>query len=252
MPIYRVPSSETHPNVTVVNNYSSRTENWPIPTYAQPASAEDHHLGVMYPQDNIIYEFWDAQWSGTSRINAGGMKDFPLNGNGISNPPNHRVNAAGFATIAGMIIREDFTTGGNLNPNSDLGHALTMSLNFDKVATGDYVAPAVGGETLGRGGNVPIGARFALPKDADIENLQNVHPLTKTILKSLRDYGAFVNDTNGSSQYQGKYVGTIRLEPGLAQDLYNSNGDNLVNTIQQQTYQVINQYGLYRVTGINY
>ena len=254
MPIYRLGANENPASVQVVNTYSNRTHNWPIPTYAQPATADDHHLGVIDPKNNLIYEFWDAQWQGTSRINAGGMKDFPLNGDGISNPTNHRVTASGFAVTAGMVVREDFTvpSTGQLNSNLSIDHALTMAIPYQLLKRGAFIPPAVGGESLSDAvGDIPLGERYALPRNLDVDSL-NVHPMTKALLRAARDYGIFVNDRNASAQYRNKYVGTIRFEPGLTQDLFGTSSDDLVDVIQSQVFDVINQHGLYRVTGISY
>lgn len=249
-PIYRVPQGQTHPTVRVVNRYSGRVENWPIPTYATPTTQADHHMVVMYPANNVIYEFWDAAWSGTTTINAGGMKDYPLNGPGITNNSSQRVIAAGFALTAGMGVREDFTNpDGSLNNTLQIKHALTMSLNSALINT-SYVSPAVGGEEAGRGGanGIPMGARYALPRNLNVDAL-NVHPLTKTLLRAARDYGIFVNDGNGTPQFNGKHVGAFRFERGLAQQLYGQNTDVLDDIVRSEIYNVIAANGIYRVNG---
>ncbi len=250
-PIYRIAAGQTYPLVQVKNNYSGRIENWPIPTFALPSTADDHHLAVVYPGLNIAYEMWDAQWVDATHINAGGMASFPLNGSGISNPTYYRVNAAGFSTIAGMIVREDFfnASTGQYDPNLVVDHALAMSLPFAVVAPNAYISPAVGGEEAGTGGSsgIPMGALFALPKNLNVDSL-NVHPYTKALLRAARDYGIYVHDTNGSVPYNNNNVGVIAVEPGLFQTMFGTSGDNMINQIQSEVYNVVAQYGIYRIT----
>jgi len=252
-PIYRVSDTANVPLVKVVNDYSGRTENWPIPTTALPATAADHHMSVWYKDRNIMYEFWNARWSGTSRINAGGMKDFPISGSlatGISNPTSQTVVAAGFAVTAGMVVLEDFETAPNqYNASNTINHALTMALNYNLLKSGGYVAPAVDAET--GTGDIPLGARYALPKNAAIESM-SLHPLAKALLLAARDYGIFINDHSSPALYQGKETGTIRVEPAVCHKVFGSACDALIPTIQADVYKVVQQYKLYRVTGIQY
>lgn len=251
MPVTRVAPGENVPTISVINRYSGRVEHWPIPRSAQPAPESDAHMGVMHPDSNVIYEMWDATWIDSNTIRAGGMMSFPLDGSGVSDPPHYRVTAAGFAVSAGMIMREDFTdpASGALTPVRPIQHALTMSLPFDLVAHDEYIAPAVGGEIMGSAGSngVPMGAHFALPPTLDVDSL-NVHPLTRELLRAARDYGIYVNDTNGTPTYNGKYVGAIRIEPGLVQDLYGTAHNDLLTGIQAEIYDVIQSYGIYRIT----
>lgn len=249
--LYRV-SGEVPPEVRVVNRYSGRTVYWPIPTYAQPTTGSDRHLAVRVA--GVSYEFWDARWRDNATwIRAGGMLDFPLDGLGISDPPNYRVVAAGFAITAGMVLYEDFLTpGSELSLADPIDHALTMSLPFDLVQPDTFVAPAVGGEELGRNpAGVPIGARFALPRSLNVDAL-GVDPLVRELCRALRDYGVFLNDTNGTPQYQGGFVGAIRIEPGLTLELTGVVNDSYLNTVAAQMAAVLEQYGLWRVTGVDY
>jgi hypothetical protein len=199
----------------------------------------------------MIYEMWNARWIDPSNIAAGGMKDFPINGLGISDPPNQRVTAAGFSVLAGMVIREDFINPetGLFDVNLPIEHALTMSLHFDIVGTNTYVAPAVGGEEAGRAGQngIPMGARFAIGNNMPDDALAKLHPLARALAIAARDYGIFVNDTNSSQLYEDGYVGNIRVEVGLSELLFNQTADALGNRIQREIGDLINQYGIYRL-----
>lgn len=256
MPVYRLESSADVPLVTVVNRYSGRTEEWPIPTSAIPASASDGHMAVLFASEGTVYEFWATKWLDDGNIQAGGMVSFPLDGPGISNPPHYRVTAAGFAVSAGMILREDFIDPdtGALNPNNTIDHALSVSLPFELVIQDGFVPPAVGGEGLGEAGldGVPIGAQFAVDPALDVDSL-DIHPLARELLRAARDYGMYVVDTNGAPEFNDLYTGTVRIEPGLVKALYGEDHNTLTDQIAEDVFAVLEDSGLYRVTlpGVN-
>ena len=251
-PIYRIPADDTIPQISIINNYSGRTEFWRIPIDAEPALESDHHMAVIYENENTIYEFWDAVWVDDETMKAGGMKRYTLNGDGITHLDNRRVTASGFAVTAGMVIREDFINeeSGELDPESRIDHALSMSLNFDIVEQDGFITPAVGGEEAGLvtdGTGIPMGALFTISPEISDEVLAGYHPLTRVLAQAARDYGIYVNDTNGSPPYNDKYVGNIRIEPGLVGELYGIHNDELRFTIQEEMFLLIDQYGIYRV-----
>lgn len=256
VPIYRL--TQPLPSlVTITNNYSGRIVNWPIPTTAVPATGSDHHLAVVDPTLNVIDEMWDASWSGTANMTAGGMQHFALNGNGISNPINQTVTASGFAVSGGMVVKEDFTNPltGQLDPTLSINHALSAALPNKIISNGGFVAPAVAGEVSSGGkvnaGVIPLGALYAIPKSVNVDAL-NVNPLSKALLRAARDYGIYINDTNAAADYNSKPVGTIRIEPGLTDQVFGQNSDNLISTVQADVYSVIAQYGIDRVTGVDF
>jgi hypothetical protein len=253
-PVYRVPVTENNPLVRISNPYG-RVENWPIPRYAQPAPEEDGHMCVFNPRTGMIYEFYQARWTGTTTMSAGGMVAFPINSTGVSNPPNFRVTASGFSNTIGMVKREDFinpATGQIDVNNAVIRHALTMAIPWGLLGKNAYIAPAVGGEIMGYGtvNPIPMGARFALPRNLNVDAL-NVDPVVKAILRAARDYGIYISDGSGTANYGGKYAGAIEVEPNLLPVLYGRGTSNneFASVIQQQVYSVIQQYGFYRVTG---
>lgn len=248
-PIYRIGPTENHPLVEVTNGW--RTQYWPIPTTAIPAAGADGHMAVVYAQDNIVYEVWAGNWASSSKLRTGSFLSFPLNGGGVTTTLPSRTTASGFAVTAGMITREDFTdpATGNLNTNMTIDHALTMALNFDVVAQHYYVNPAVWGEELGRSGveGIPLGRRYALPSSVDVDSL-GVHPFTRELLRALRDYGVYINDTNATpAMPTGQYIGTVRVEPGLTQALYGLDNDTFRLTVGTEIETVLATYGLFNV-----
>ncbi len=240
MPIYRI-SSKNVPLVKVVNDYG-RTENWPIPRSAQPNTGTDHRLAVVDTSKQVIYEMWDAEWRDDTTLHAGGMKDFPLNGDGLSHPANQRVNAAGWAASAGMFTLADFST------TSEVSHALMISLPHALLKRDAFISPAIGGEAHGDNtGDIPLGTRFALPKNVDVDALQ-ISPFTKILVRQLRDYGAFVSDRNNAAKYKGQYVATFQVEQGLPKKIYGISNNDLSQKVQTEMYEVIQKYGLYRIS----
>jgi hypothetical protein len=251
-PVTRVPSTENAPLVTVTNPYG-RVERWPIPTRARAATGADGHMCVVNYRTGIVYEFYQARWTGSTTISAGGMVAYPMNTTGVSNPTNRRVTASGFANTVGMVKRDDFLNANGVLDinNAVIRHALTMAIPRG-IASQGFIAPAIAGDTNGQAGSsgIPMGARFALPRNLNIDAL-NVDPVVKVILRAVRDYGVFVSDTSGTLPYQGKQIGIMEFETGLLPQLYGSGriNDDFAQSIQEQVFAVINQHGLFRVTG---
>ncbi len=251
-PVYRVPAGVDVPLVTITNTYSGRVEQWPIPTYAVPAVAEDGHLAVMHYGTGMVYELYAAVWLSPTTMQAGGMVAYPLNGNGVTDRPNRRVTASGVANTNGMVITEDFlSAAGQLDPNRTINHALSLHIPSWMIDPNGFVAPAVGSESSGTdvsGNGVPMGARFALPRNLNVDAL-NVHPFTRELLRAARDFGLFVTDATGTPALSnGQAIGTIEVEPGLLQQLYGVDGNDLIGVIQDEVAAVIQANGIYRVT----
>jgi hypothetical protein len=250
-PVYRIPIGTYVPFVSIINPYG-RVESWRIPTYAQPATGSDGHLVVIDNELGLVYEMYRARWVSTTVIEAGGMVAYPINGNGISDPPRYRVTASGVANTNGMIMLEDFDNGGGYDPNLPILHALSIHLPTDMLAPGGYVFPAVGGESAGRDyseNRIPMGARLALPAWIDVDSL-GVHPFTRAILRAARDYGMFVTDGTGAGTFNGGNIGRIEIEPGMMQAVFGANGDSLLALVEYEVGVVVQQYGVHRIDGL--
>jgi len=244
IPLYRLDADTPRPApVTIINDYSGREEQWPIPTDAQPAAAEDRHLGIIDYATGRTYELWDARWQPDGTLQAGGMVSFPLDGPGISPNPDQRVTASGFAVTAGMLTLEDLRAG--LPPS----HALSMSLNFDLIDPQGMIYPAVGVEAQGLADEdgLPMGVRLALPPDLPADALEDLHPLTRLMAAAARDYGIYVNDTNGAPKYKDGYVGNVRVEPGAIEAIYDEDSEDLLWQVQAEMNTVIEAHGIFRV-----
>jgi hypothetical protein len=251
-PVYRVQAGVNVPLVTITNTYSGRVEQWPIPTYAVPAVAEDGHLAVINMGSRMVYELFAAVWTSSTTISAGGMVAYSLDGDGVTDRANRRVTASGVANTNGMIIAEDFlNSAGQLDASRAINHALSLHIPRWMIDPNGFVAPAVGSESAGTdtsGNGVPMGARFALPRNLNVDSL-NVHPFTREVLRAARDFGLFVTDGTGTpTTGSGQAIGTIEVEPGLLQQLYGVNGNDLISVVEDEVAGVVASYGVFRVT----
>lgn len=252
-PVYRVYPGQVVPLVKSVVTSSGRTAYWPIPASAKPASGDDKHMCIINYEDGNVYEFWRAVWQADGSIKAGGMVKFPLNGTGISNPPNFRVTASGFSNTTGMIKREDFMNeAGQITlEGRRINHALTMAIPWCLLIKDGYIPPAVGGEIMGCAteNGIPLGALFALPKSLNVDAL-SVPPFVREVLRAARDYGIYIVDGSGSAKYGGKDTGILEIETGLMPLLYGTGtrNDDFSVAMQSAVYNVIATHGLWRVT----
>jgi hypothetical protein len=253
MPILRVANSKIIPLVNVTNYYG-RSVQWPIPTAAVAASGSDGHMAVMAIDTRKVYEMWQAKWVSSTTLQVGSMKDFSVDGNGISNPPNEAVSGAGFAITAGMVVKEDFlnTTTNKLDSTQAIGHALSVTIPARLIERNAFVAPAVKGETASDAtGTIPMGMLFALPRGINIDSMP-VHPLTKALAKAARDYGMYIIGRNNTNPYNDTGVATVKIEPGVVDQVFGQGNDELMNTVMAEMYDIVKKYGVYRVTGIDF
>jgi hypothetical protein len=253
MPIYRIGSAAGYPIVTITNWYG-RSIQWPVPAGAQPATGTDANMAVLDKSQNKILEMWNAHWQDSLHILAGQQKESPLDGNGINDPPNETISAAGFAVVAGMVVREDFynPTTNKLDNTLPIAHALSVSLPKELIRPDAYVAPAIKGENCSIcTGTIPMGALFALSRNTPVNSL-NVHPLTKKLALAARDYGMYVNNHNSAPLENNKGVATVKVEPGLVQSLYGQGNDELLTQVENEMAEIVKQYGVNRISGIDF
>jgi hypothetical protein len=92
-----------------------------------------------------------------------------------------------------------------------------------------------------------MGARFTFGPSMSLDELDWVHPLARTLAQAVRDYGIYANDTNGAPLLDDKYVGNTRIEPGLIENLYGVDNNDLIQTIELDIADLILDYGFYRI-----
>jgi hypothetical protein len=133
--------------------------------------------------------------------------------------------------------------------NFGIDHALAIALH-SRLCRNTFVPPAVKPE-LKCQGEIPMGALFALLPSADVERME-IHPFAKAVARALRQYGAYVNDGRLGDGYRGKEVAAFRVEPGLLQELFGQSNNALTRLMEKDMYNVIERYGIYRVTNIDF
>jgi hypothetical protein len=164
---------------------------------------EDCHLLVV--QDNVLYEAYRANASGTSGLQAQGLviwkldRIYPASGRGEHCTS---ADAAGFP-IAPLLFNADEVYNATQIADGDLGHAIRFILPNARMASNDpiagstrripvYVRPAThAGGPNGPVSTVPYGSRLRLRADFPV-NLYN--PAAQVILRTLQRYGMVLSD----------------------------------------------------------
>lgn len=103
-------------------------------------------------------------------------------------------NACSISNIAGMISHEDLIAAAAAD--TDLGHAIPMSLGFAQGSPLTYVWPARRGDgaVANRPDYIPEGACITFPDDADDSR---VPPEFRPVFKSAQKYGIYPRDKTG-------------------------------------------------------
>lgn len=245
-PFYRVTGNESL--VKVVNRYSGRINNWPVPKDLVFDTGSDGGAVIISPTK--VMEIWQGVWNSTkTQITAGGNVEFDINGNGVTPNPNQRVSASGISVAGGTIILEDFMDDtGKIVLDKEITHALRMSLPGGLI-NNQFISPAVGAESSGSGGSngIPMGARYTF-QNLNLSEFPNLlHPFVAKVLKAIDTYGVYVIDGSGTPTVSGKYIGTFTLEDGLLEKVYNVTHDTFIySTIQKQVWDVLARFPLYR------
>lgn len=259
--VYRIDTDAPDYRLTVSS--SGRVVNCDMPLNVTATDGEDHHLDVINTLTGQVCELFGGQTyarTGATSFTGDGAQLYAIagtNGNGITSNSNWRTTASGFSVIAGAVTLEDVAD----IQAGFLSHGLNFALPPNVISQG-FIAPAIGGEQSGRAGTggIPMGARYALPRDYVVPT--NLNPFTQVVLQAFRDYGGMVSDGNGAANYGGLAVGTFRIEPAAEMALYGTQDNpnvqcpNIVTAssplrciVQQQFYNEIARVGLFRITG---
>lgn len=173
---------------------------FPIPSGARPASGSDHHLSVIYPEEDgseyagreldmwdVHYDRWADRWSATA-INV-----LRLYGPGVCEPTARQLAegkhcqssvAAGVAALGGAVRPEEIARG-------HIDHALAIAT---PAPLAGYIAcPATHTDGRHHAPAVPEGARVQLDPSIDVE-AQDWPRWIKIIAVALQRYGGIVVD----------------------------------------------------------
>ena len=163
----------------------------------------DCHLLVV--QDNVLYEAYRANASGSSGLQAQCLAIWKLDR--VYQPSNRgehctSADAAGFP-IAPLLFNADEVYAATQISNGDLGHAIRFILPNARMASNDpapnttrripvYVRPAShAGGPSGPATTIPYGSRLRLRADFPV-NLYN--PAAQVILRTMQRYGIVLSD----------------------------------------------------------
>jgi hypothetical protein len=177
-------------------NLDGQTIN--VPPGAQSEGGYDGHLTVIETATGAEYDFWKATIQGsTIDAGAGSVVDANL-GNGLG----ANGDAAGFALTGGLLRPSELASG-------VINHALVVTVPCTNATGADvgYSWPAMGGwgEVCGEYWNEsPSGApelgQLLRLNLSDQQIASSPAPAwQKTIMTALAHYGAYIEDTDGSS-----------------------------------------------------
>lgn len=186
IPIYRATSSTLRRAITLTAewNVGKQLTNCPYDAVWRPSPGEDAHMCVI-DHDGCEYDYWGWGWQGPGT--AGSATTFVKGGTGFATH-GQACRAGGSALTAGLILGSEIKAG-------HIPHALAFAC-ATATRAGNVVAPATDGYTSlpTTGARIPMGGRIQLDPAADISSYPSS---TRTILRALQEYGAFMVDGGG-------------------------------------------------------
>lgn len=170
--------------------YSSQSESGPYPIPLNPAieDGSDNHVLVVDTDDCILYEIYDASYSG-GQWSGGSGAIWDLNSNTLRPIGWTSADAAGLPILPGLVKYEEVEAG-------FIGHALRFTVN----QTSSYIWPArhlTDGSPEVLTNIPPMGARFRLKSSY---NISSFSPELQVILQAMKTYGIIIAD-NGSNWF---------------------------------------------------
>ncbi len=187
IPYNLVAGSQAKKSVVFEYDDESDTGPYPIPNNPKIEFGSDHHI-LLLDQDNcILYELYDASYSG-GQWYAGSGAIWDLNSHDLRPDGWTSADAAGLPILPGLIRYDEIEAG-------EINHAIRFTISRTQRA---YLWPARHFASSITDPNVPpMGARFRLKASYDISGFA---PEMQVILKAMKEYGIIVAD-NGSDWY---------------------------------------------------
>ena len=196
-----VPVQVDDPNATL----RSAMSRIPIPDDAKPARGADGHLVVWQPSTDTMWELyrakragagWTAAYGGTMRDvsrSRGAYTDREADGKVIEQE-GWGATATSLPLLGGLITPTDLE-------RDSIDHALALGV---PDLSSKFVAPAR--RTDGRSSDpaaIPAGARFRLPADLDLDDLE-LSEFGRQVAEAAQRYGIVVRDTAGNVTFYGQ------------------------------------------------
>jgi hypothetical protein len=163
---------------------------------------------------------WGGGYTGNQILEAGEIDFFDLRGEGVNSDGNSSARAHGTPLLAGLILPEDVASGA-------IEHALAFAIpgprNLSSDPYGplnsDYFYPASTTETDFYSTNphaLAAGQRIRLKQilydeDGDTIDENQLAPITRMFLTTLRSYGAYVVDNAGGFSFYAEDLHTANL-----------------------------------------
>lgn len=195
VPVYRVPRGQPRVRVRLDTDYPKLERQFrsvPVPRAARPARGGDRHMVVWQPSTDTMWEFWlmrrasdgwHARWGGrmTGVSRDRGVFPAPLG-----------ATATGLPLLGGLMRPAELRSG-------RIEHALAFALPTARA--GKVVAPATrtDGQSPSRTA-VPLGTRFRIDPDVDLEELDLPAP-TLAMARAVQRYGMIARDKSGTVSF---------------------------------------------------
>lgn len=176
-----------------------------VPPGARAASNSDAHLSIIETASGAEYDFWRASISGSTITAATGAETNVTSGDGTGGGG----DAANLALSAGLLRPSELLSG-------QIDHPLVLVVPCTN-ATGanvGYTWPARGGwgQYCGQfwseqaGGAPELGQLMQLNMSAAQIASSGAPQWQQTIMTALAEYGAYIEDTEGSWHNEGMYI----------------------------------------------
>ncbi|MEJ5914126.1 hypothetical protein [Pseudokineococcus sp. 1T1Z-3] len=162
----------------------------PIPSDAVPSPGRDNQLTVYAPSTDQLWELWRARRDaeGWSACWGGRIDDVSTSLGAFDGAAG--ASASGLAVSGGALTLEEASTG-------EVGHALSLAVP-DVAAPPRLSWPAQRSDGTDTSGDaIPMGQRFRLPVDVDVDAL-GLHPVAEAVARAAQTYGVVVTDTSGA------------------------------------------------------
>lgn len=169
----------------------------PTPTNLLPTHGRDGWVVFTDPDELYYWEAWQARYDTSNQSwHASYLVQGNLQGTGwgTSIGVGAGIRAAGASLLGGLITSDELN-------ELQIDHAMAIELDPAQLKSGanprdQFVYPAVstdGGSVKNYTGSIPMGARFALPSDIELDHA-GLTPEGLAVAKAYQHYGGYVVD----------------------------------------------------------
>lgn len=170
----------------------------PTPTNLLPTHGSDGWVVFTDPDGRYYWEAWKARYDTSDQSwHASYLVQGSLTGTGwgTSFGVGAGIRAAGASLLGGLITPEELN-------ELKINHAMAIELDLGQLKSGgsprdQFVFPAVStdnGSVKNYTGSIPMGARFALPPDVELDHA-GLTPEGLAVARAYQQYGGYVVDT---------------------------------------------------------